>query len=288
MVAMSDKLDKSLEDHSHRSTENIEMDLLLEAVYRRYGYDFRDYGKAHTKRRILHRKALDDFPSISAIQHKVLNSQEFFQQFLQDLSINTTEMFRDPDFFKILRLQLVPLLKTYPFIKLWHAGCATGEEVYSMAIVLFEEGVMNRSQIYATDFNPKVLKKAREGIYPVAQMKEYTRNYIQSAGMSSFSDYYNARYDSAIMKKSLKENIVFADHNLVADSVFGEMHLILCRNTLIYFNKKLQNKVVKLFYDSLIPGGILCLGSKESLTFSAHSNKFETLDSKWKIYRKKY
>jgi chemotaxis protein methyltransferase CheR len=268
--------------------EAIEIQLLLEAIFQQYGYDFRDYGKAHAKRRILHRMALSNLDSISALQHKVLYDEDFFRLFLQDLSINTTEMFRDPPFFKEVRQQVIPTLNTYPFLKIWHAGCSTGEEVYSMAILLKEEGLHKRTQLYATDFNPHVLSRAREAIYPAGQMKDNTRNYIKSGGKSSFADYYNARYDSAIIKKSLKENIVFSDHNLVTDSVFGEMNMIMCRNTLIYFNKKLQDKVIKLFYDSLTPGGFLCLGSKESMTFSAHVSLFESISPKWKIYRKKY
>jgi chemotaxis protein methyltransferase CheR len=268
--------------------EVIEINLLLEAIYQRYGYDFRDYGKAHAKRRILHRLALSGITSISELQHRILYDESIFHLILQDLSINTTEMFRDPEFFLSVREQVIPVLKTYPFIKIWHAGCSTGEEVYSMAILLREEGLLNRTQIYATDFNPSVLQKAREAIYSATQMKEYTRNYIKSGGKYSFSDYYNARYDSAILKKALKENVVFADHNLVTDSVFGEMNLIMCRNTLIYFNKRLQDKVIGLFCDSLVPGGFLCLGSKESITFSPYKENFEPVVGKWKIFRKKY
>lgn len=266
----------------------IEINLLLEGIFQRYGYDFRDYGKAHAKRRIMHRLALSGINSVSELLHRLLYDEAFFHLILQDLSINTTEMFRDPEFFLAVREQVIPVLKTYPFIKIWHAGCSTGEEVYSMSILLKEEGLLNRTQIYATDFNPSVLQKAREGIYSATQMKEYTRNYIKSGGKYSFSDYYNARYDSAILKKTLKENVVFADHNLVTDSVFGEMNLVMCRNTLIYFNKKLQDKVVGLFRDSLVPGGFLCLGSKESITFPPHKAVFEPVVGKWKIFRKKY
>jgi len=277
-----------VEENGGRDIEAIELDLLLEGIYQRYGYDFRDYGKAHARRRILHRLAMSGFQSISELQHQVLQDESLFHILLQDLSINTTEMFRDPEFFLELREQVIPGLKTYPFIKIWHAGCSTGEEVYSMAIILKEEGLLNRSQIYATDFNPVVLKTAREAIYPAHQMKDYTNNYMKSGGKHSFSDYYCARYDSAILKKSLKENLVFADHNLVTDGVFGEMHLVMCRNTLIYFNKDLQNKVVGLFNESLIPGGFLCLGSKESMAFSAHKNSFSPVVAKWRIFRKNY
>lgn len=276
------------EEEKINSTENIEIRLLLEGVFLKYGYDFRDYGKAHAKRRILHRLGLSDLKTISDLQAKVLHDESFFQLLLHDLSINTTEMFRDPDFFKEIREQVVPILKTYPYFKAWHAGCSTGEEVYSMAIILSEEDLYNRAQLYATDFNHTALRKAKEAIYPAGNMKEYTRNYIKAGGKSSFADYYSARYDSAIINKHLKKNIVFSDHNLVTDSVFGEMHMVMCRNTLIYFNKSLQDRAIKLFYDSLIPGGFLCLGSKESLTFSAHRDLFEPFNQKLKIFRKKY
>lgn len=267
---------------------NLEIELFLEAIYQRYGYDFRDYGKAHIKRRLLHRLNLSGLESISHLQARVIRNESFFHDILQDLSINTTEMFRDPAFFKNIRELVIPILKTYPFIKIWHAGCSTGEEVYSMVILLKEEGLLERCQIYATDFNPVVLQSAREPIYPVSQMKENTANYIKSGGKSSFSDYYNARYESAIIKKNLKQNIVFADHNLVTDSAFGEMNLVMCRNTLIYFNKKLQDRVIGLFTDSIPPGGFLCLGSKESLSFSSYKDLYTTESLKWRIFRRNY
>lgn len=269
-------------------SENIEIQLLFEGVFKKYGYDFRDYGRAHTKRRIFHRLAISDIDNISALQHKVLHDDTFFRQFLQDLSINTTEMFRDPDFFNEIRNNVAPILKTYPFFKVWHAACSSGEEVYSMAIILKEESLYDRSQIYATDFNPVILEKAQEAIYPAGNMKEYTRNYIKAGGKLSFGDYYNAKYDSAIISQDLKKNVVFSGHNLVTDSSFGDMHLVMCRNTLIYFNKTLQDKVIKLFYDSLVPGGFLCLGSKENILFSKHRDLFEPFNQKLKIFRKKY
>jgi len=270
------------------TTENIEIQLLLEGIFQKYGYDFRDYGKAHAKRRILHRLRLSNLQSISDLLAKILHDESFFQLLLQDLSINTTEMFRDPDFFREIREQVVPILKTYPFFKVWHAGCSTGEEVYSMAITLSEEGIYKRAQLYATDFNHVALQKAKEAIYPVGSMKEHTRNYIKAGGKLSFADYYNAKYDSAIINKNLKSNIVFSNHNLVTDSAFGEMHMVMCRNTLIYFNKNLQDRAIKLFHDSLTPGGFLCLGSKESITFSAHRDLFDPFNQKLKIFRKKY
>ena len=271
-----------------RENETIETELLLNAIFMKFGYDFRNYGKAHIRRRIKHRQAVSGFGSISEMIHKMLYDPLFYQEILQDLSITVTEMFRDPSFYKAIRTEVVPLLKTYPFIKIWHAGCATGEEIYSMAILLKEEGLLKRSQIYATDFNQLALQRARNGIYPVERIKEFTQNYQKSGGKASFSDYYNARYESVILNDSLRENIVFADHNLVTDGVFGEMNMVVCRNVMIYFDKDLQNRVINLFHDSLIPGGFLCLGSKESLRFAGAAPKFEATCEKEKIYRKKF
>ena len=268
-------------------TENIELQLLLEAILLKYGYDFRQYSRASVKRRVLHRLGLSGLSSISEMQHRVLRDVEFFETLLRDLSINVTEMFRDPSFYKSLRVEVIPFLKTYPFVKIWHAGCSTGEEVYSMAIVLQEEGLYKRTQLYATDFNDVVLQKAKEGIYPVENVKEYTLNYQKSGGKDSFVNYYTAKHDHIILNRSLKTNIVFANHNLVTDGVFGEMNLILCRNVLIYFTKELQNRVFKLFYDSLCHHGILCLGSKESLRFSGYADRFEGIVEDEKIYRKR-
>lgn len=269
-------------------TEEIEIDLLLEAIYRKYGYDFRNYGKAHIKRRISHRLATSGMVTISQMQDKVLRDEVFFETLLRDLSINVTEMFRDPDFYAALRNDVIPILKTYPFVKIWHAGCSTGEEVYSMAILLKEEGLLDRVQVYATDFNQIVLQTARDGIFSIDRIKEYTLNYQKAGGKKSFSDYYTARYNSVIMDKDLKKNVVFADHNLVTDSVFAEVNMIICRNVLIYFDKDLQDKVINLFDDSLSNGGILCLGSKENLRFSKSYKNFQPLNEKQKIYRKKY
>lgn len=276
------------EQELYKENENIEIELFLQAIYMKFGYDFRNYGKAHIKRRVRHRISVSGFNNVSELIHKILYNPVFYQDVLQDLSITVTEMFRDPEFYLAVRKEVVALLKTYPFIKIWHAGCATGEEVYSMAILLKEEGLLNRSQIYATDFNHMALQKARNGIYPIDRIKEYTQNYQKSGGKASFSDYYNARYESVILNESLKENIVFADHNLVTDGVFGEMNMVVCRNVMIYFDKDLQNKVIKLFYDSLVPGGFLCLGSKESLRFAANAHKFDVTTEKEKIYRKKF
>lgn len=269
------------------SNINLEIKLLLEAIYSKYGYDFRNYGKAHIKRRIIHRLSTSKLNNISELQHKIIYDKEYLKTILEDLSITVTEMFRDPEFYKAVKHEIFPLLKTYPYFKIWHAGCATGQEVYSMAILLKEEGIYDRAQIYATDFNQLALQKAKDGIYPIDRIKEYTQNYQKAGGKNSFSDYYTAKYESVIIDKSLKKNIVFADHNLVTDGVFAEVNMIICRNVLIYFNKELQDRVLKLFEDSLIAGGFLCLGSKESMRFAKNYNNFQTIFDNEKIYKKK-
>jgi len=273
-------------DETSKENINIELKLLVDAIFLKYGYDFRNYGQAHLKRRILHRQAIEGIGSITEMTRQVIYDQDFFDRLLLDMSINVTEMFRDPSFYLALREYVIPKLKTYPFLKIWHAGCASGEEVYSMAILLKEEGMYDKVQLYATDFNQIILKKAREGIYPVNLIKDYTNNYQKAGGKNSFADYYSASYDSVLIKADLKKNIVFADHNLVLDGVFGEMNMIICRNVLIYFNSKLQEHVTKLFLDSLVHGGFLGLGSKESLRFSKYSQHFKEVVKNEKIYQK--
>ena len=226
--------------------------------------------------------------SIDQMQSRLLTDEVFASEFLQDLSITVTEMFRDPGFYRSFREKVIPILKTYPFLKIWHAGCATGEEAYSVAILLHEEGLYDRTTIYATDFNQHGLSQAEEGIFPSKMMKDYTANYQLSGGKESFSDYYTSNYDSVIMNKSLKRNIVWANHNLVTDSVFAEVHVIFCRNVLIYFDNILQNKVQRLFHDSLINGGILCLGSKEGIRFTELFDRYTELDKKQRIFKKRY
>ena len=261
---------------------------LLETVYHKYGYDFRQYSGAHVKRRIVNRMNLSGITDISELQLKVLSDVSFASTLLRDLSINVTEMFRDPGFYKSLREKVIPVLKTYPFVKIWHAGCSTGEEAYSMAILLQEEGLFERTTIYATDFNQQVLNYAKEGIFSNRLIKEYTSNYQLSGGTESFSNYYTSDDKNVIMKQSLKDKIVWANHNLVTDSVFAEVNLILCRNVLIYFDRKLQNNVQSLFYKSLISGGILCLGTKESLRFTDFKDDYSIIDEKQRIFKKKY
>lgn len=270
------------------SIKDIEIELLLEGVYKAYGYDFRNYARSHVKRRIQNRLKISNLETISQLQHHVLYNADFASLLIKDLSINVTQMFRDPSFFKAIRDNVISLLKTWSFIKIWHAGCATGEEVYSMAILLKEEGLYDRVQIYATDFNEQALKQAREGIFSSASISQYEHNYQQTNPRGSFSQYYFADYNLAIMDQSLKKNIVWANHNLVTDSDFTETQMIVCRNVLIYFNKSLQDQVYELFRSSLVNGGILCLGNKENLYMSEYREYFEVIDNQQRIYRKKY
>ena len=270
----------------NKENEKIEIDLLIRAIYLKYGYDFRDYSKASRRRRILGRLSKSGLSTISEMQHKLLHDPVFFEKLLLDLTVNVSEMFRDPSFFRAVREIVAPELKKIPVLKVWHAGCSTGEEVYSMAILLREEGIFDTSTIYATDVNEEVLAKAKKGIFPIDRMKDYTRNYKMAGGLASFVDYYTAGYDRTIMDKGLRENIVFSNHNLVTDGVFGEVDLIICRNVLIYFNRDLQDRVFGLFADSLRSGGFLCLGSKETMMFSKHANSFENVVKKEKIYRR--
>jgi chemotaxis protein methyltransferase CheR len=266
--------------------ERVEIEVLLEAIFRHYGFDFRSYAYASIRRRLWKRLQAEGMKTISALQAHVLHSPEAMERLLLDLSVNVTSMFRDPGFYKAFRRDVVPLLRTYPFIRVWHAGCSTGEEVYSMAILLQEEGLYDRARIYATDINDVVLQKARSGIFPLERMQEYTENYIRAGGTRSFSEYYTAKYGGALFGPSLTRNVVFAQHNLVTDRSFSEFNVIFCRNVLIYFEKSLQNRVHSLFYESLVMFGILALGSKESLRFSKYEPCYERLHPTEKIYRK--
>jgi len=268
--------------------EDIELELLLQAVFLQYGYDFREYSRAHVKRRVKHRVVQEGLSSISQLQNEILHHPEVFDRLVRDLSINVTEMFRNPIFYKSVREKVIPVLKTYPYLKIWHAGCATGEEVFSFAILLREEGLLERTQIYATDFNPYVIEQARKGIFPIRYIKEYTANYQKAGGKESFSDYYHASDEWVIFDKSLAKNMVFAEHNLVTDGVFAEVNMIVCRNVLIYFNRELQNRVLHLLHQSLITGGFLALGTKESLMFSSDEKKYKVIDARQKIFKKKY
>lgn len=263
-----------------------ELKELLESVKSAYGYDFTDYAEASVKRRSAHFMSTRKIESIEALGKILLSEEKVFEEFICQISVTVTEMFRDPAFYKSLRENVVKRLATYPFIKVWLAGCATGEEAYSLAILLKEEGMLNRSVIYATDINQNSLHVAKKGIYPMEHMKNYTTNYLKAGGKNSFSEYYIAKYDSALFDKSLKENMVFSSHNLATDNSFNEFHLILCRNVLIYFNQQLQNKVINLFYNSLCRFGFLGLGNKESLLFTDKRGSFTELDKKEKIFMK--
>jgi len=270
-----------------KDKEKIETNLLLDAIFHCYGYDFRSYAKPSLKRRIAHRMELSNIATIADLIPLVIHDKVFFNLFLKDMSLTVTEMFRDPSFFKSLRDEIIPILKTFPFVKIWHAGCATGEEVYSLAILLKEEGFYDKTRIYATDFNSNSIEIAKEGIYPIAKMKAFTNNYNHTGGKGSFSDYYEAKHSSVKFNDSLKKNITFAHHNLAQDRSFGEMNIIICRNVMMYFDGKLQSKVLSLFLDSLCNKGFLCIGMKESLIYSNLQNHFEPQNIDSKIYRKK-
>lgn len=250
---------------------NIELQLLLEAVFLRYGYDFRNYSKAHIKRRVLYRLGISHLATITELQNKILRDRAFFMDFLDDLSINVTEMFRDPDFYKSFRENIVPKLRTYAYFKIWHAGCATGEEVYSLAILLQEEGLLDRCQVYATDFNQKVLEIAKEGVYQKADIEPYETNYQSSGGTKKLSDYYQSMYGSVMFHKELSNRIVFSDHNLVTDSVFADVNLIFCRNVMIYFDKPTQGKILQRFAPLMKPHGLLFAGHSENFSFASQT-----------------
>jgi chemotaxis protein methyltransferase CheR len=266
--------------------ERLEIELLLEAVFRHYGFDFRSYAYASIRRRLWRRIEAEGLKTVTALQERVLHDPAMMEQLLLDLSINVTAMFRDPSFYLAFREKVVPLLRTYPFFRIWHAGCSTGEEVYSMAILLEEEGLYDRARIYATDINEVVVHRARAGIFPLERMQEYTENYIRAGGTRSFSEYYVAKYDGALFSPALQRNVVFSQHNLVTDRSFAEFNVILCRNVLIYFDRTLQMRVHGLFYESLVHLGILCLGSKETLRLSDYEASYEELSGVDRIYRK--
>jgi chemotaxis protein methyltransferase CheR len=266
--------------------DEIELALLLEGVYRRYGFDFREYAPASLRRRVWRRVHAEGLSTISALQDKLLHDSACMERLLLDLSINVTAMYRDPTFYVTFREKVVPLLRTYPFTRIWVAGCSTGEEVYSLAILLAEEGVYERTRIYATDINESVLDRARAGVFPLDKMREYTENYIKAGGQRAFSEYYLAKYDGAQFQRSLVENVVFAQHNLVSDRSFNEFNVVVCRNVMIYFDRALQDRVHRLFYESLTMFGVLALGAKESIRFSPFEDRFEDLDANERLYKK--
>ncbi|MCM3387847.1 CheR family methyltransferase [Ureibacillus chungkukjangi] len=276
----------TLENNQGEDFEKIEIYLLLEGIYLKYGYDYRDYAYPSIKRRVWHRVHAENLNRISSLLDKVLHDSSCFERLIADFSINVTEMFRDPLFFRTFKEKVIPVLKTYPSIRIWHAGCSTGEEVYSMAILLQEAGLYEKTKIYATDINTEVLKTAKNGCFSLEHMKKYTNNYMQAGGDEAFSDYYKVTDAGVKFHTFLTENVVFAQHNLVTDSSFNEFHVILCRNVLIYFNKDLQNKVHTLFYNSLGKFGVLCLGNKESINYTNYNKMYEEISPSQKIYKK--
>ncbi len=267
--------------------EDIEIKLLLEAIFQQYGYDFRQYGRASITRRIRNFLSKTESRHISELIPLMLHNPDVFNALVESISVTVTEMFRDPFVYKKLREEVLPYLRTYPTVNIWVSGCATGEEVYSLAILLKEEGLYDKTQIFATDINKKSLAAAQEGIYPTDSTKISTNNYYCSGGKHSFNEYYFTKYGNTIMNKELKRNIVFTTHNLSVDAMFNKMQMIFCRNVLIYFNRSLQNNVLKLFHDSLLDNGFLIIGTKEDIRFSVIASDYKVIGENEKIYQKK-
>jgi chemotaxis protein methyltransferase CheR len=267
---------------------NIEIDLLLRGIAAVYGYDFTQYAEASLRRRMVQWLSHSPFRTFAEAQSAILHDPALFEKVLRALTITVSEMFRDPEVFRAIREQVMPHLKTYPFVKIWDAGCASGEEAYSMAILMEEEGFGGRYRIYATDINQQVLKRAQEGIFPLRDMRLFTYNYQKSGGRSSFSEYYTAQYEHAMLTPSLREGMVFASHNLAVDGVFGEMQLVLCRNVLIYFKQPLKERALSLLDSSLVPGGFLCLGTKETVEGRGIAEHYQEVARGTRIYRKRY
>jgi chemotaxis protein methyltransferase CheR len=266
--------------------ESMEMRLLLEAVYRHHGYDFRGYARASLRRRLWRRINAEGLRTISGLQEMVLHDARAMERLLMDLSVGVTAMFRDPSFYRALRSKVVPILRTYPFVRIWVAGCSSGEEVFSMTILLREEGLQERARIYATDMNQPILEAARSAVLPLDRMQAYTQNYIRAGGTRAFSEYYAANGKDAQLDPDLLSNVVFAQHNLVSDRRFNEFNVILCRNVMIYFDRELQDHVHHLLYESLIRYGVLALGRVETIRFTSHAESYEELDPAEKIYRR--
>jgi chemotaxis protein methyltransferase CheR len=275
------------EETPEPDVDDIEIELLLEALYRRYHYDFRHYARASIKRRLIQARGRLGMASFSALQDRLLHDPDMLAKLLNYLTVQVSEMFRDPSYFRALREKVIPHLHTYPSLKVWIAGCSNGEEVYSLAMLFREEGLEQRTIFYATDINPKALKAAEAGVYPLDQIRKFTENHQKSGARTSLSDYYVADYDRAIFDSSLRANVVFSDHSLATDSVFAEMHLISCRNVLIYFDRALQERAVGLFEESLVRRGFLGLGRKESLRFSDHAAGFADFVREEKIYQRR-
>lgn len=267
--------------------ERVEIELLLEGIFRHYGHDFRHYAFSSLRRRLKKTLDAEGLATFSALQDRVLHDPIAMDRFLASLAVNVTGMFRDPTFFAQVRAAVVPILRTYPYVRIWHAGCASGEEVYALAILLEEEGLYDRSRIYATDMNAEAIERAKAGIFPLARMREFTASYLAAGGTRSFSEYYTAKYDAALFDPRLKRNVLFAQHNLATDKSFSEFNLILCRNVMIYFDRTLKARVLSLFNESLAPLGLLCLGRRETLRFTTVEEQYEEFDAKERIYRRK-
>lgn len=267
--------------------EVAEMDLMLKFVSDKYGYDFANYAKPSLLRRLNKYTLEHKLDSVEEFERNLVKNPAAFQQFLQEITVNVTELFRDPEYYKFLREQVIPVLASYPIIKIWHAGCSTGEEIFSMCILLKEAGLLHRTKIYATDINAANLEKAKRGIIPLRFMRDYTTNYILAGGKEDFSDYYTAKYEQAIIHESIRSSVIFSQHNLVEDHPFNEFQFISCRNVMIYFNRVLQDRVLNLFYSSLSPIGYLGIGLKETIAFSSVQDKFDTIHKHLKIYRRK-
>lgn len=262
------------------------MDLFLEAIYETYGFDFRNYARSSLRRRIQQCVQQEKLNSISELQGRILHNRGAIDRFLLAVSVDVTSMFRDPDFFLALRQKVLPLIRDVPFIRIWDAGCSTGAEVMSLSILLQEEGLYEKCRIYATDFTTAIIDKAKEGIFPLKAVQEYTQNYMRAGGTKEFSSYYTAKYKNAIFRRSLQKNVVWGEHNLVSDASLNEFHFILCRNVMIYFNETLQEHVHRLLYESLAPGGVLGLGDKEMIHFSPFAECYGQIDPREKLFRK--
>lgn len=267
-------------------TVDLEIDLLLEAIHRRYQHDFRHYSRASLRRRLERARGAFDVPSLSALQHLVLHDSDAFARLLSFLTITVSDLFRDPEFFAELRRNVIPVLATYPSIKVWSAGCATGEELYSLAILFAEEGLLARTLFYGTDIDAAALAAAERGIYAVSRAAVFSRNYRQAGGKRSLADYYTAAYDGIVFDRALRRSMVISDHSLATDSVFSEVHLVICRNVLIYFDSELQDRAIGLFAEALIRRGFLGLGSRESLVFCAHRDRFAEIERAHRLYQK--
>ena len=286
MTASARPLPSTQEGTAPYADFDLELRLLLEGVYLKYQHDFRHYALASLRRRIRQAMTRFNVATVSQLQDRVLHEPEVFAGMLQYFTVQVSEMFRDPPYFRAIREKVIPILRTYPFVKVWVAGCSTGEEAWSLAILLHEEGMLERSLIYATDINPEALRAAEAGVYALERIAPFSTNYLKAGGTASLANYYTAAYSNAIFDKKLKAQIAFSDHSLATDNVFSEVELISCRNVLIYFDRELQARATGLFHDALAPRGFLGIGSKESLRFSPYADAFTEFMRAERIYRK--